>query len=195
MLQYAILPLETDMPTLDLHYVDELIKARRDLHGNKPGAPLITEGHRVGQSINRSCIVMLSALLQSYLEDVFKQCARSVFPALVSDEKAFDLYWKQMRGWGNPDERNIKSLFMRLGVIDIFGDLSWQGTTNARIKANLNDLNQIRNKIAHGTKDLTLGGKSYSLSLKNVESFRDFIQNFALRFSDHALRIASPKTK
>jgi hypothetical protein len=55
------------MPSLDLHYVDELIAVRQNQHGGGQGAPLIIDGHRVGASLNRSCVVMLSALLQTFI--------------------------------------------------------------------------------------------------------------------------------
>ncbi|HEX2815346.1 MAG TPA: hypothetical protein VHN39_03060 [Phenylobacterium sp.] len=51
------------MAKIDLFFVEELIEARKEQHGGLPGAPLVIDGHRVGTSISRSCIVMLSAQL------------------------------------------------------------------------------------------------------------------------------------
>jgi hypothetical protein len=87
----------SDMATLDLHFIDELIGVRQAQHGGGRGAPPLQGGHRIGASINRSCIVMLSAVLQSYIEDVFKEAANRAFPQLVANGDAFDRYWKQLK--------------------------------------------------------------------------------------------------
>jgi hypothetical protein len=171
------------MATLDLKYVNELIDARHVQHGGGVGAPPKIEGYRIGTALNRSCIVMLSALLQSYVEEVFQAAARRRFPAL--DDDAFAAYWKQMKGWGNPSEVNIKNLFIQIGVPDVFTGLSWQKTPTATVRTRLGHLNLIRNQIAHGSKQLKVDGQSYSLSLAKVEAFRNFAQQFGERFEAH----------
>ncbi|MDR6333877.1 hypothetical protein GGQ86_002347 [Xanthobacter flavus] len=173
------------MATIDLHYVDELIQARQSQHGGSPGAPPVLGGHRVGTSINRSCIVMLSALLQSYVEEVFQDAARRVFPQFAAHQDGFDAYWRQVKGWGNPSDSNIKTLFLRLGVVDVFSGLSWQHTDERAIKKNLDTLNQLRNQIAHGASRIVVNQASYSLSLAEVTRFRNFSHTFANRFERH----------
>ena len=173
------------MPNINLHYVDELISVRQAQHGGGRGAPPILYGQRVGASINRSCIVMLSALLQAYVEEVFKDAAQRRFPDLAADPAAFDRYWNQMKNWGNPNGGNIKVLFLKLGVPDVLTGLSWQRTTEAEIQSKLDKLNQIRNKIAHGAAHITVNNQPYSLSLAHVCAFRDFAHNFGQRFEHH----------
>lgn len=173
------------MADVDLHFVDELIAVRRDQHGGGRGAPPLQGGHRIGASINRSCIVMLSALLQSYVEEVFGEAARRTFPRLNADDAYYERYWNQMKGWGNPSGANVRSLFLKIGIPDVFDGLSWQGTTTERIRTRLDALNQIRNQIAHGRRDLTLNGNRYSLSLARVQTYRNFAENFGGRFSEH----------
>ena len=173
------------MATIDLHYVDELIGVRKQQHGGNPGAPLVLGGHRVGASINRSCIVMLSALLQAYVEAVYQDAAKRVFPQLGAQQAAYDEYWKQMKMWGNPSDVNIKFLFLRLGVSDVFENLSWQRTNTPNIKKNLETLNTIRNQIAHGKEHLFINKKPYSLKLAEVVRFRNFAEVFAHRFEQH----------
>jgi hypothetical protein len=134
---------------LDLHCVDELIAVRQDQHGGHPGAPPIQNGHRIGASINRSCIVMLSALLQAHVQDVFQDAARRAFPAFAANDAAFNAYWNQVKSWGNPSDQNIRCLFIQIGVPDVFAGLSWQRTPTAVVREKLADLNQIRNRIAH----------------------------------------------
>jgi hypothetical protein len=173
------------MAQIDLHYVDELIAVRQKQHGGGPGAPLILGGHRVGASINRSCVVMLSALLQSYVEEVFQDAAKRAFPALAADQPAFDQYWKQMKSWGNPSDQNIKNLFIKLGIPDVFVGLSWQRTPTTSVRWMLDALNQIRNQIAHGSRRLTLGGNRFSMSLAAVTAYRNMTASFANRFEAH----------
>lgn len=173
------------MPSIDLHYVDELIQVRQAQHGGGRGAPRLQGQHRVGVSINRSCVVMLSALLQSFVEEVFKDAAKRAFPALNANENAFDSYWRQTKNWGNPSDANIKNLFLRIGVPDVFVGLSWQRMKTDAVRSRLDELNQLRNKIAHGSKQLSVNNQPYSLKLANVHTLRNFSECFADRFVPH----------
>lgn len=173
------------MPNLDLHFVDELIAVRQQQHGGGRGAPQIQNGHRIGASLNRSCIVMLSALLQTHVEDVFQEAAKRTFPKFKTDPASFDRYWNQVKNWGNPSDVNITNLFLRLGAPDVFDGLSWQRAPTAEIKKRLGELNQIRNRIAHGNRQLTLNGQPYTLTLAKVVPFRNLAANLGARFTTH----------
>jgi hypothetical protein len=174
------------MAVLDLGYVDEIIAARRRLHGGGKGAPpLVGPKVREGESLNRSCVVMLSAQLQGYIEEVFKSCAVKAIPALATDA-VWVAYWKQLDRWGNPNPGNIKNLFLRLGVTDVLGGLSWNNCTNNAVRLRLDHLNQIRNDIAHGGA-LRVDNTAYSLTLVKAKAFRDFSHQFGQRFEAHAL--------
>lgn len=173
------------MASINFHYVDELIQVRQHQHGGRRGAPPIRQGHRTGASINRSCIVMLSAILQAYVEEEFQEAAKRAFPALASDSDAFDRYWSQMKNWGNPSDSNIRNLFMRLGIPNVFDRLSWQGTSTREITKKLDTLNQLRNRIAHGSRSLTVDGQPYRLTLANVSVFRNLAEQFSTRFTPH----------
>lgn len=178
------------MAIVDLHFVNELIQARETLHGGSRGAPLVKNQHRVGTSINRSCIVMLSALLQSYIEDLFKEAVKRAFPKIGSDDKQMERYWKQMKGWGNPSDDNIETLFLKIGVPEVLNGLSWQATNSESIKEKLKTMNLIRNQIAHGHKKLNINDRHgntalYSLTLEKVKMYRNFVESFAFHFSRH----------
>ena len=175
------------MAQLSLNFVDELIGARQAQHGGGRGAPPIQAGQRIGASINRSVIVMLSALLQTYVEDVFEVCAKQRFPAMAANQATYDRYWKQLNRWGNPSDNNIENLFMLIGVPDVFDGLSWQKTNKTIIKTKFNHLNQIRNDIAHGAGQLKVNNASYSLTLRKAIVFRNFAEAFASRFETHVL--------
>lgn len=175
------------MVELNLTYVDELIHVRKALHGGNPGAPKKAEdGSREGESINRSCIVMMSALLQSYIQNVFEICAKKALPTL-ENAGIWDAYWKQMKGWGNPSTDNAKALFLKIGVNDIFDGLSWKKCDNVSVRKKLNQLNQIRNSIAHGGAGLRVNNADYALTLHKVKAFRNFADAFGQRFEGHAL--------
>lgn len=175
------------MAALNLTYVDELITVRKTLHGGSRGAPKkVADGSREGASINRSCVVLLSALLQSYVQEVFELAAKKALPNLVNDV-VWNSYWKQMKSWGNPSADNTKTLFLKIGVHDVFEGLSWQKCDNALVRSRLNQLNHVRNSIAHGATVLRVNDTEYNLTLAKVETFRDFAEAFAARFEAHAL--------
>jgi hypothetical protein len=172
---------------LNLTAVDELIEVRRMLHGGERGAPPRREdGARQGDSLNRSCVVLLSALLQSYVQEVFEKAAKEALPNLRNDQ-VWDSYWKQMKSWGNPSADNIKTLFLKIGIHDVLDGLSWQNCDNKLVRRRLNELNQVRNSIAHGADTLKVNSANYTLTLAKVEAFRNFVQAFADRFEERVL--------
>lgn len=179
------------MPELDLHHVNELIGVREYIHGGEPGAPHVRDGHRVGESLNRSCIVLLSALLQGYVENVFVDASRRLFTALVTPEDEED-YRKSFRHWGNPSAENIERLFFRLGVHYVLNGLSWKNCPNSSVRWYLTNLALIRNQIAHG-QPLRLNNAQYSLTLAKARRYRDFARAFGQRFTEHvAATIPTP---
>lgn len=182
------------MATLDLHFVDELIAARQDQHGGGRGAPaLVRPDVRQGAAINRSCMVMLSALLQGYIDDVFVECVPIAFPAIAAAPN-YESLLGELRKGGNPNSKNISALFRKLGVPDVMAGLNWQHTTPQDIAAKLDEINQIRNRIAHSSP-LSLNGQPYRLKLARVQTLRNFCAAFAARFEIHArLRVTQCRT-
>lgn len=175
-----------NMAAIDLHFVDELISVRQQQQGGGVGAPPLIDGHRVGASINRSCVVMLSALLQGYVEAVFVECSQGTLPKLGSAQalKAYEASWRR---WGNPSAENVDRLFVRLGVVRVLDGLSWRNCPTVRLRARLNEINAIRNQIAHGRLALTLNGAPFPLRFELVRRYRNFVAAFGARFSAHAL--------
>jgi hypothetical protein len=175
------------MPALELRYIDELIELRRDQHGGGPGAPPVDAGYRQGTAVNRSCIVMMSAMLQAFVEDVFVDCSTRVLPQLNSPE-AIKIYRDNFRRWGNPHPDNISRLFRRIGVSDVLANLNWQNCENKTMRRKLNDINEIGNQIAHGAVNLFLNKKRLSLSLLLIERYRRFLGVFGEHFGEHAVQ-------
>jgi hypothetical protein len=178
------------MAELDVFYIDELIAVLRAQHGGGQGAPEVVDGHRVGASINRSGVVLLSAQLQTFVEDVFFDCAAALRPHLGGADEATGFRRSYSR-WGNPSADNIGGLFHRLGVKDVLGGFVVRKCPNARIHGRLDQLNQVRNGIAHGALDLRAGNTNGNPSLVRVEMYRNFAVNFAARFPAHALAAVS----
>jgi RiboL-PSP-HEPN len=175
------------MVDLNLTYVDELISVRHVLHGGAQGAPKkVEDGSREGASLNRSIIVMLSALLQVYIQDVFRLCATQALPSLQHDA-VWNAYWREMKSWGNPSTENAKRLFLKIGVEDVFDGLSWQKCRNAIVRSRLDELNHVRNSIAHGAEPLRVSNADYALTLAKAKTFRNFCEQLAQRFEQHAL--------
>jgi hypothetical protein len=171
--------------SLSLNYIDEVIRVRKALHGGHRGAPrLIAHDMRAGASLNRSCIVLLSAQLQTFVEEVFEAEVRHVMPRLNSDAE-WKRYWKQVQRWGNPSDENIRKLFLGIGLPDVLHGLSWQRSTTAKIKENLKLLNEVRNDIAHGKAQLRFNDQPYNLTLAEVVRLRNFAENFGKRFKGH----------
>jgi hypothetical protein len=171
---------------LSLTLVDELIAARKNLHGGNRGAPRnLVDGQREGAALNRACVVMLSSALQAHVGDVFVTCSSRAFGRQLT-EAELEKYNTTWGRWGNPSAQNISALFLRLGVLDVFDGLSWQGQSTTALKSNLDTINQVRNRIAHG-KVLTVNGAPYSLRLSGISRWRNIAAQFGNRFENHAV--------
>lgn len=171
---------------LSLILIDELIAARRNLHGGNVGAPRrLVDGQHEGSALNRACVVMLSSALQAFVGDVFLSCSEKAFGRRLNpvERKAYYTTWNR---WGNPSDTNIVALFLRLGVTDVFDGLSWQGQSTSNLKKNLDTINQVRNRIAHG-QPIQVNGQPYALRLYGITRWRNLADQFGNRFEAHAL--------
>ncbi|MFN3823144.1 MAG: HEPN domain-containing protein [Pseudorhodobacter sp.] len=174
------------MAELNLSAVDEVIKARKTLHGGGKGKPRkLTDKDLEGAALNRATVVFLSATLQAFVGEIFMECSKKAFGHEFTDKK-IDNYLATWRNWGNPSPSNIVTLFRRLGIDDVLDGLSWKAQSNAKLRSNLDALNQIRNKIAHG-QELKLNGKPFSLQFNQVVRWRNICKSFSENFREHAL--------
>ena len=87
--------------------------------------------------------------------------------------------------WGNPSEENIRGLFLKIGAPDVFDGLSWRKRPTSEVRRKLNELNNVRNQIAHGSRQLRLNNQPYSLNLVRATEFRNFALQFGERFAPH----------
>jgi hypothetical protein len=172
------MPIRARLPRLNLQPVDELIAVRKQQHGGGRGAPPIIGRERQGAVINKSCVLMLSALLQGYVEDVFVYASKRLFKTLKGDEviaRYTDTYFR----WGNPNNGNIRRLFQRIGIHDVFEGLGWPKCNSTMINKKLQLINEARNKIAHGQP------LPETMSLAKVQNLRNFADQFGQRFAAH----------
>ena len=166
------------LPRLNLKPLDELISVRVAQHGGAKGAPKKQAGVRQGAAVNQSCITMMSALLQGYVEEVFFYASSRLFKTLHGDDvikRYKDTYYR----WGNPNPDNMKRLFRRLGIDNVFDGLSWQKCSTDTITTKLDEINWARNRIAHGQK------MDSEVTLAQVRNLRDFVEQFGKRFAAH----------
>lgn len=171
------------MANLDLVHVDEIIEMRHQMHGGRRGAPYVrVDGSREGQALNRAALSMLSANLQAYCEEVFFETSVRVLGLEADAEADYrDLYSR----WGNPSSSNIINHFRRVGVPNAIATLSWRNCNSETVKSKLDDLNQLRNGVAHGQDRLRIRGDEISLSLAMVNNYRNFAEQFGERFEAH----------
>ena len=159
--------------------VDEILEAHSALLGGERGAPPIENGARIGASLLRAAVVLVSAGLQSSVEQSFKAALPLTFDHFNEDE--LRKYWGLCDRWGNPNPANIRQLFFRIGFSDVLDGLSWQKCVNSKVVDLLDEINQIRNRVAHG-QPLTVGGRVVKLTKPRVWRYRNFAVVFIQRF-------------
>lgn len=90
--------------------VDEILRAHQLVTGGARGAPPIANGARVGASLLRAAVTMISAALQTEVEETFKAALPLSFEHFTTDEQ--DRYWQDCKkSWGNPNPQNVRTLF------------------------------------------------------------------------------------
>lgn len=165
--------------------VDELLRAHRLVTGGQVGAPPIANGARVGSSLLRASTTLISAALQTAVEDAFKASVVKEFDHFTADE--YERYWTESKkSWGNPNPHNIRNLFFRIGFSNVLDGLSWQKCNNASVISKLEAINQVRNRIAHG-QPLTVDGQPFRLTRPVVNSWNKFAEQFIRKFEPFVL--------
>jgi hypothetical protein len=163
--------------------IDEVLKAHQAIRNPGPGAPPITNGERVGVALLRGATMLISAMLQVAVETTFKKAIPLTFDHFTADE--IERFWEDCRkSAGNPNPENIKRLFFRIGFSDALDSLSWRNSNNATVRRKLDEINQVRNRIAHG-QPITVNGQAFRVTRPVVTSWRNFAEQFCGRFDDH----------
>jgi hypothetical protein len=147
---------------------------------------VLKDGSSEGRAAVYGSVVLLSAALQGFVEDVFMEASRRKL-GLVSQESERK-YRKTWDRWGNPSDGNITRLFQRLGLEDVFSGLSWSGQGTPALKKNLNHINQARNKIAHNLP-MALDGVEQEIGYAKVNNWTKIARTFGEQFPSHVQQI------
>ena|SRR5271167_3505839 len=123
-------------------------------------------------ALNRAAIVLLSAHLQGYIEDLHAEAANHLFSSTVKDPNA--LITEAQSRLPNPLDYCIEQLFRSLGLPNILEELRWQKASNRRIRRRLSKYIEMRNRITHGSQE--------TISKEKVQGFKHFVELFAERF-------------
>jgi hypothetical protein len=123
-------------------------------------------------AVNRAAIVLLSAHLQGYIEDLYEESAQTLLGTVVDDVQV--LVKQASEGFWNPHAYRIERLFSSLGMPRILNDVRWRKATNQSVRRRLTEYVEVRNRIAHGSQE--------AVSKAKVLEFREFVKIFAKKF-------------
>jgi len=125
-------------------------------------------------ALNRAAMVLLSAHLQGYVEDLFSEATGAMLGNKVKDVEA--LIEQALSGFSNPHAYRIDRLFASIGLPKVTDGLSWQKASNQTVKRRLTDYIRIRNSIAHGSQE--------GITKLKVAEFKRFVEIFARNFDE-----------
>jgi hypothetical protein len=121
-------------------------------------------------ALNSAAIALLSAHLQGFVVDLYKEVAVSTLTGKVRDVNAI-VETANLRG--NPNADNITKLFSSLGYPDILDGMSWQRMSNIQLRNKLQSFNKLRNQIVHGS--------SGTVTKVQVSNYLQVFTSFAAR--------------
>ena len=148
----------------------EGVVAALDALVRKPGRGRVAQV----DAINRASIVLLSAHLQGYVEELHREAATILLSSRVSDvECLIKITSSQFR---NPTANAVTSLFNTIGINNIFVAVKWQKARSDSIQRRLTDLIILRNKIAHGDLEY--------VTKERVVRSRKFIERLAEKLDE-----------
>lgn len=102
------------------------------------------------QALNSAGIALLSAHFQGFVTDLYKEVALHTLKGKVKD---LDAVISTANKRGNPNEQNITRLFDSIGYSNVLDGISWQKMNNKQLRDKIRSLNELRNKIVHGSSD------------------------------------------
>lgn len=113
---------------------------------SSPGRGRPAEVH----TLNSAAIALLSAHLQGFIVDIFKEVSGKILDGKVED---IEVIHATVNTRGNPNEYNIVRLFKVIGFSDVLDGVSWQRMSNKQLRNKLQKFNQLRNRIVHGASE------------------------------------------
>jgi len=143
--------------------IEQLMAAHEAVGGTE-------RGRRFGLvALNRASVLLLSAHLEGYLEELMAEALDTVHTGLSPSE---------LTGrFANPSTGNIDKLFAFLGLSKPCDSISWQAAGNDAVKRNINELVETRNRIAHGATGI-------AVSKVKVTRYQRYVVGFTRAFDN-----------
>jgi hypothetical protein len=129
----------------NLSDVEEIIKAHENLTGGGKGKPAGGQG----AALTRAGVVLLSAAMESFVEELFKEAAGILY-SKMSPEKQKTLFKQTAGRLNNADELKTNLLYFNLGCPWVLSKIRWPKFSNEAFIKSLKSLIESRGYIAHG---------------------------------------------
>jgi hypothetical protein len=148
---------------------------------------LVTNQRR--DALCKAVVIMLSAALEAYCEELCKNCKGYLKNHLVwLDKEDYNFIDRSIQNSHGANNDHITKLFSLVGISWItYKNVGWQNKTPEEVRKQLRLLAATRNKIAHGA--------SVTVSEPKVRSQRDFVFRLAKRLESITGRHLASRTK
>lgn len=127
-------------------------------------------------AINRAAFVLSMAHFQGFVDDLHAELGALILKGRAVDPDAVIKLVKPPRS--NPHVNVINQMFSGIGVYELMEAISWQKCDNKTVKSRLTGYIEVRNKIAHGSKEAITKGK--------VSQLKQFIELLAAKLDEKA---------
>jgi len=125
-------------------------------------------------AINRAAFVLLIAHFQGFVDDLHKEVGVILLNDKVADPEAVIKLVKPPRS--NPHVDVINKMFSGLAIYEVMDEIKWQKCSNSTVKSRLKGYLEIRNKIAHGSKE--------NITKQKVTQLKSFVEMLATKLDD-----------
>jgi hypothetical protein len=154
-----------------LNDVDEIVTAHIVLTGGGVGRPSFHKG----AALTRAGVVLLTAALEAYVEDLFEESVKLIMPTR-SNEEYSELFERTSKRLNVADVYNTNFLFFNLGIPWVLDCIRWQKFSNRSFRKTLNKLVDTRNKIAHGSQP--------RVRLAALKKWRGFVMKYSEKLEE-----------
>jgi hypothetical protein len=127
-------------------------------------------------AIHRAAIVLMSAHLEGFIEDLYEESAEVLLSGKTRDPAV--LVEDARDAFRNPSTQPIEKLFRTLGLPDILAGISWRASNNESVRRRLNAFVRLRNNIAHG-KETEADEDRVIVHKSTVNYYKNFTKLFA----------------
>ena len=129
MLKIVTMPSKAyDLLKKNLLDVDEIIKAHQALTGGGKGKPTGGEG----AALTRAGVVLLSAAMEAFVEELFKETVPKLYPKMSVNEQKI-LFKQTAERLNNADALKTNLLYFNLGCAWVLSDVRWQKFSNKEL--------------------------------------------------------------